>query len=144
MLQQQGAADWIKKGIHEQMAWGAASAMADERAAAMTADAWRSLLFVLLTAGVLWLYINRKLITNPITLCVVVAVLIEEYTEKHDLERDCLWLVYTIGLSDEVHRAAEEAAAKCGFKQVRWIQAGCVITTHGGPAAFGVAGLAKQ
>ena len=76
MLQQQGAADWIKKGIHEQMAWGAASAMADERAAAMTADAWRSLLFVLLTAGVLWLYINRKLITNPITLCVVVAVLV--------------------------------------------------------------------
>jgi hypothetical protein len=76
MLQQQGAADWIKKGIHEQMAWGAASAMADERATAMTADAWRSLLFVLLTAGVLWLYINRKLITNPITLCVVVAVLV--------------------------------------------------------------------
>ena len=74
----------------------------------------------------------------------VVAELIEEYTEKHDLERDCLWLVYTIGLSDEVRHAAEEAAAKCGFKQVRWIQAGCVITTHGGPAAFGVAGLAKQ
>ena len=74
----------------------------------------------------------------------VVAELIEEYTNKHDLERDCLWLVYTIGLSDEVRRSAEETAAKCGFKQLRWIQAGCVITTHGGPAAFGIAGLAKK
>jgi DegV family protein with EDD domain len=74
----------------------------------------------------------------------VVAELIEEYTNKHDLERDCLWMVYTIGLRDEVRRAAEETAAKCGFKQVRWIRAGCVITTHGGPAAFGIAGLAKK
>ena len=74
----------------------------------------------------------------------VVAELIEEYTNKHDLERDCLWLVYTIGLSDEVRRSVEETAEKCGFKQVSWIQAGCVITTHGGPAAFGIAGLAKK
>lgn len=74
----------------------------------------------------------------------VAAELIEEYTAKHDLERDCLWLVYTIGLSDAVRRSAEEAAAKCGFKQVRWIQAGGVITTHGGPAAFGIAGLASK
>lgn len=73
----------------------------------------------------------------------VAAELIEEYTAKHDLERDCLWVVYTIGLSDAVRNSAEEAAAKCGFKQVRWIQAGGVITTHGGPAAFGIAGLAK-
>ena len=74
----------------------------------------------------------------------VVAELIEEYTNKHDLDRDCLWLVYTIGLSDEVRRSAEEAAEKCGFKQLHWIRAGCVITTHGGPAAFGIAGLAKK
>ena len=76
MLQQQGATDWIKKGIHEQMAWSTASAIADERAAAMSADAWRSLLFVLLTIGVLWLYTKRKFITNSIALCVVLAVII--------------------------------------------------------------------
>lgn len=74
----------------------------------------------------------------------VAAELIEEYTAKHDLERDCLWMVYTIGLSDTVRRSAEEAAEKCGFKRVRWIQAGGVITTHGGPAAFGIAGRAKK
>ena len=74
----------------------------------------------------------------------VAAELIEEYTAKHDLERDCLWMVYTIGLNDAVRRSAEETAEKCGFKKVRWIQAGGVITTHGGPAAFGIAGRAKK
>ena len=74
----------------------------------------------------------------------VAAELIEEYAAKHDLERECLWMVYTIGLSDAVRRSAEEAAEKCGFKRVRWIQAGGVITTHGGPAAFGIAGRAKK
>ena len=53
-------------------------------------------------------------------------------------------MVYTIGLSDVVRRSAEETAEKCGFKKVRWIQAGGVITTHGGPAAFGIAGRAKK
>lgn len=74
----------------------------------------------------------------------VAAELIEEYAAKHDLERDCLWMVYTVGLSDAVRRSAEETAEACGFKQVRWIQAGGVITTHGGPAAFGIAGRAKK
>lgn len=74
----------------------------------------------------------------------VATELIEEYTAKHDLERDCLWMVYTVGLSDAVRRSAEETAEACGFKQVRWIQAGGVITTHGGPAAFGIAGRAKK
>ena len=74
----------------------------------------------------------------------VAAELIEEYAAKHDLERDCLWLVHTIGLSDAVRRSAEETAAKCGFKKLQWIQAGGVITTHGGPAAFGIAGRAKK
>lgn len=74
----------------------------------------------------------------------VAEELIEEYSAKNDLDRDCLWMVYTIGLDDAVRRSAEAAAEKCGFKRVRWIQAGGVITTHGGPAAFGIAGFAKK
>ena len=74
----------------------------------------------------------------------VAAELIEEYTAKNDLERDCLWMVYTTGLDDAVRRSAEAAAEKCGFQKVRWIKAGGVITTHGGPAAFGIAGFAKK
>ena len=74
----------------------------------------------------------------------VAAELIEEYAAKNDLDRDLLWGVYTVGLEDSVRRSAEAAAEKCGFRQMRWIRAGCVITTHGGPAAFGIAGFAKK
>ena len=73
----------------------------------------------------------------------VASQLIHEYAEKYNMDRSCLWLVYTIGLSDEVKAAVKQAAAECGFAELRWIQAHGVITTHGGPAAFGMAGLSK-
>ena len=71
------------------------------------------------------------------------AKLIKDYANTYNLKRDILWFVYTIGLQDEVRTAAEEAAKECGFEQIQWIQAQGVITTHGGPAAFGLAGLAE-
>lgn len=76
MLQQSGANDLIKQGLHEQMAWEIAAAMASERAAAMQADAWRSLLFVLLAAVALWGYIEQKVITRPAVLCAVLAFVV--------------------------------------------------------------------
>ena len=50
MLQRSGAKEYIAQGLHEDLAWSTASAMASERAAAMQADAWRSLLFAGATA----------------------------------------------------------------------------------------------
>ncbi len=74
----------------------------------------------------------------------VAVKMVEEYAEKYNLERDCLWLVYTVGLSDEIRADIEAAAKACGFEKLQWIQAGGVITTHGGPAAFGLAGLSRK
>ena len=73
----------------------------------------------------------------------VAAQLVCDYAESYDLDRDTLWLVYTTGLSDTVKEAVKQAGAKCGFRHLEWIKANCVITTHGGPAAFGLAGFAK-
>ena len=73
----------------------------------------------------------------------VAAQLVQDYSKSYDLDRSCLWFVRTIGLSDEVQQAAEEAAKACGFAEIRWIQANGVITTHGGPAAFGLAGFSR-
>ncbi len=73
----------------------------------------------------------------------VAAQMVKEYADNYSLERNCLWLVYTIGLSEEVKQSIKEAAAECGFEKLMWIQANGVITTHGGPAAFGIAGLSK-
>ena len=74
----------------------------------------------------------------------VAAQLIHDYTESYRLQRDELWLVYTVGLSDEVRQAVESAARECGFQSLRWIMANGVITTHGGPAAFGLAGFSVE
>ena len=73
----------------------------------------------------------------------VAAQLIREYAENYHLKKDCLWLVYTIGLSDAVRQGVTAAAEECGFKKLQWIQAAGVITTHGGPAAFGLAGFSE-
>ena len=47
-----------------------------------------------------------------------------------------------MGLSDELKRLAEDTVRKLGFQAVRWIEAGGVITTHGGPGALAIAGYA--
>lgn len=73
----------------------------------------------------------------------VAAQLIKDYAELYNLQRDCLWLVKTVGISEEVIASVEAAAKECGFEKLQWIQANGVITTHGGPAAFGLAGFAK-
>ena len=73
----------------------------------------------------------------------VAAQMVKDYAEHYNLKRDHLWIVYTIGLSDEVRASIEAAIKECGFAESTWIQAAGVITTHGGPAAFGLAGFSK-
>ena len=74
----------------------------------------------------------------------VAKELITEYAEKYKLNRDVLWIIHIIGLKDEVRSVIEATAQECGFKELRWIQAQGVITTHGGPAAFGIAGFSEE
>lgn len=69
------------------------------------------------------------------------ARLIREFAVQYELEKEHLWMVQTCGLSAEAQRAAEQAARSCGFRQLHWVKAGGVITTHGGPGAFGLAGF---
>ena len=74
----------------------------------------------------------------------VTSELVREYADKYKLDRECLWCVYTVGFSDEIKAKIEDTADECGFKAVEWIRANGVITTHGGPAAFGLAGFTKK
>ncbi|MBE6007911.1 MAG: DegV family EDD domain-containing protein [Lachnospiraceae bacterium] len=70
--------------------------------------------------------------------------LITEFSDKYNLDRSLIWIVYTVGTTDEVKEAIEETIKECGYERVRWIEAGGVITTHGGPGAFGLAGFSKK
>lgn len=71
----------------------------------------------------------------------VALELIRDYAEKYQLKKDVLWMVYTVGFSEDIRREAEAEAKRLGFQTVKWVRANGVITTHGGPAAFGVAGF---
>ena len=75
----------------------------------------------------------------------VAAQLVTDFAEKYDLDREeTLWLISVIGFSDSVRAVVENAAKEAGFQKIRWVQAGGVITTHGGPAAFGMAGFSRK
>lgn len=69
--------------------------------------------------------------------------LVYDYAEENKLNRDKLWLIWAIGTTDAVKKAAYDAAVDCGFKEIEWVKTGCVITCHGGPGAFGVVGMAE-
>lgn len=70
--------------------------------------------------------------------------LVADYTEKNSLDRDELWLIWVTGFPRELKNVVEEAAQSCGFRKVTWVKAGGVITTHGGPSAFGVVGFSAK
>lgn len=75
----------------------------------------------------------------------VAPQLIKEYAENYKLDRsETLWIIYTVGLAEEVKEVIKETADECGFNKLEWVQAHGVITTHGGPAAFGIAGFSEK
>ncbi len=61
MLRNSGADDAIARGVHEELGAELGAAMAEERAAMMSADAWRSFLFIALTAITAALFLTRKI-----------------------------------------------------------------------------------
>lgn len=67
--------------------------------------------------------------------------LVRDYAERHDLEKDEIWLIWGPGFPEELRPPVEQAARSCGFQTLTWVKTGGVITTHGGPSTFGVAGF---
>ncbi|WP_059173880.1 DegV family protein [Bacillus sp. FJAT-27445] len=72
---------------------------------------------------------------------VVAEKLMSEYLSEYNIDREQLYLLYSIGLDDSIKQRMDELAKEAGFKNVRWIQAGAMISTHAGPGGFGIAGL---
>lgn len=70
--------------------------------------------------------------------------MVSDFVREQQLALDELWLICSPGMSEKVRKKAEDAAAGCGVKKITWVQTGCVITTHGGPGAFGVVGISQK
>lgn len=71
-------------------------------------------------------------------------VLLREFAEKHTLQKDHLYFIYTPYMEEGVRTVLDTEAAALGFQNVTWMKTGCVITCHGGPGAFGIVGTAGK
>lgn len=70
----------------------------------------------------------------------IVPLLVKNYIEEQELDKEELWLIWAAGLNETIKKEAEETAYACGVKKITWVKTGGVITTHGGPGAFGIVG----
>lgn len=71
----------------------------------------------------------------------IVPALIREYTAKHALSKEHIYLIHTPYMGDDVKAAAENALKDLGYVNFTWVKTGCVITCHGGAGAFGIVGV---
>ena len=63
--------------------------------------------------------------------------LFTEYLEEHTVDKDYLILMYANSCNEEIKNMSEGIAREAGFKEVVWMRTGGVISSHGGPDAFG-------
>ncbi len=64
-----------------------------------------------------------------------------EYLGRYNFDKEKIYLIYSLGLEEKIKMRMEDIAKEKGFKKIIWIQAGCVISTHSGPGAVGIAGF---
>ncbi|MGG7144896.1 DegV family protein [Clostridium nigeriense] len=74
----------------------------------------------------------------------IVTKLIEDFDSIKNLNKKEVYLLWSIGLSEKIRRVAEDKVKQMGFEIIRWMQTGCVITSHGGPGSFGIVGFSKE
>lgn len=73
----------------------------------------------------------------------IVSQFLDEFFTREPLDPDQVIFLYSTPVPDKVREAAEKKAEEAGFREIRWEQAGCVISAHCGPDAFGCVVLAQ-
>ncbi|MHA6252463.1 DegV family protein [Oceanobacillus sp. CAU 1775] len=72
---------------------------------------------------------------------VVAEKLLRDYLQQYNINKDQLYLIYSVGLDEKIKKHMTEIAKEHGFQNIKWMEAGAVISTHAGPGGFGVAGI---
>lgn len=66
---------------------------------------------------------------------------LNEYFDRYNFDKEQLCFLYSLGLEEHIKLNMEQIAKERGFKKIIWTQTGCVISTHSGPGAIGIAGF---
>ncbi len=69
---------------------------------------------------------------------------VREFVANHELDRETLHLIYTLGISDEALHVVDEATRELGFKECVHTQICGALTCHSGPGSIGLAGIAEE
>lgn len=75
LSESEGGDEYIRKGVHDELGWAVADAMAEERGHILEKDAARSLGFILLAAAVLLLMVSSK-IKRPYALSALAIIIV--------------------------------------------------------------------
>ena len=67
-------------------------------------------------------------------------MLLREFTEKHNLTKEHIYFIHTPNMEEAIRTVLDAEAKALGYQEVTWMRTGCVITSHGGPGAFGIVG----
>ncbi len=75
------------------------------------------------------------------SMSMIVDHFVDDFIKEYDLDRECLYLMYSKGLDEKVLDRLAERAVELGFKNYEYVMTGCVISCHGGKGAMGLAGM---
>lgn len=80
------------------------------------------------------------------TMVKCVGQLVEEFVTREPMDLSRVNLTYTVGNApDPIIRAlVEKILRDHGAQEIEWVKSGCVIASHSGPGAFGIAALAAE
>lgn len=67
----------------------------------------------------------------------IVGQFLDEFFSREPRDLEQVVLLFSTGLPEKVREVATKKAEEFGFREIRWLQAGCVISSHCGPEAFG-------
>ena len=70
-------------------------------------------------------------------------VLLREFTEKHALSKEHIYFIHTPYMEEGIRTVLDAEAKALGYREITWLRTGCVITSHGGPGAFGIVGTVE-
>ena len=73
----------------------------------------------------------------------IVEKYMKEYINKYHMDKEQIYLLYSLGLEEHIKERMEQIAKEEGFKKIIWIQTGCMISSHSGPGAIGIAAFEK-
>lgn len=80
------------------------------------------------------------------TMLKYVAQLVEDFVNREPMDLSRVNLTYSVGCGPYplIRRVVEKILADHGAQSIEWVKSGCVIASHAGPGAFGIAALAKN